>query len=75
MANIDLLKDLPPTLLMVSGKDNSVSVASMRALAAGRPNMEIKVYPEAGHAIPFDEPSKFATDVELFALGVFVRTQ
>jgi pimeloyl-ACP methyl ester carboxylesterase len=55
-----------PTLVLRGEHDTIFSRPAQDALAAGLANASLKVYPETGHALHWERPSEFVSDLEAF---------
>jgi 3-oxoadipate enol-lactonase len=69
---LDLLAELgqisAPALVMVGGEDRLKPLPYARAIAAGIPNVELAVIPDAGHAVSWEKPGVFNSLVLGFVL-------
>lgn len=69
----DLRADLgridAPVLVVRGGRDTICTEADQRHLAAAIPGATMKTYEAAGHAMHWEEPQRFASDLSAFALG------
>lgn len=61
-----------PTLVLRGDHDTIFSRPAQNALAAGIVNASLKVYPETGHALHWERPSEFVSDLEEFIRKVAV---
>jgi non-heme chloroperoxidase len=59
-----------PTLVLRGDHDTIFPRPAQDALAAGLANASLKVYPETGHALHWERPSEFVSDLE-----EFIRTE
>lgn len=59
-----------PTLIVWGGQDAIHSSGEQDALVAAIANALLFVYPDAGHALHWEEPERFAADLVAFAEGV-----
>ena len=57
-----------PTLVLWGSRDAFASRADQDALLAAIPSARLIVYEGAGHALHWEEPKRFAADVEAFAM-------
>jgi non-heme chloroperoxidase len=57
---------LMPTLLLYGEKDTIWSLAEQEALLSRIPNAELRVYPQTGHALHWEQPEQFARDIQAF---------
>ena len=55
-----------PTLVLRGDHDTIFPRPAQDALPAGLPNASLKVYPETGHALHWERPSEFVSDLEEF---------
>lgn len=55
-----------PTLLMLSQRDQLVPIAAGAALAADKPNVQLKVFDRAGHAPFFSHLQEFVAELRAF---------
>ena len=55
-----------PTLILRGDHDTIFSQAAQDAQVAGLANAVLKVYPETGHALHWERPSEFVSDLEEF---------
>jgi len=55
-----------PTLALRGEHDTIFSPAAQEALPAGLPNATSKIYPETGHALHWERPDEFVSDLEEF---------
>ena len=55
-----------PALVLRGDHDTIFSRAAQEALPAGLPNATSKVYPETGHALHWERPDEFVSDLEEF---------
>ena len=55
-----------PTLLVWGGRDQMVPRQDQQELLQAIPNAQLVVYEEAGHAIHWERPRRFAADLETF---------
>ena len=67
LSRMNLLKDLPrisaPTLVLIGDRDKTVPPRCAEDLLAGIPNARLEIIPDAGHALPYDQPEKFTQAV------------
>lgn len=57
-----------PTLVLRGDHDTIFSRTAQDALVAGLANAVLKVYPETGHALHWERPSEFVSDLEEFII-------
>ena len=55
-----------PTLIVRGGRDELLSRADSDALAAAIPGSQLIVYPDTGHLVLWEEPSRIASDLATF---------
>jgi pimeloyl-ACP methyl ester carboxylesterase len=65
----ELRKIRVPTLIFWGEKDSIFSRADQDTLVKVIPHAELKVYPETGHALHWERPDQFATDLLTFVAG------
>lgn len=79
MAEADFAADLPrisaPTLIIWGDQDSFMPRADQDELAASIPNSELAIWEGAGHSMHWEEPERFAIDVERFAESCASRPQ
>lgn len=67
LARFDLRRQLPavsvPTLVLIGDRDNTVPRRCAGDLLAGLPHARLHVIPDAGHALPYDQPDAFVQAV------------
>jgi len=64
----DRLPDLAmPVLLLQGDHDETIPRPAQDALAAGLPNATSRIYPATGHALHWERPADFTSDLEKFA--------
>ena len=63
---VDLKKIGVPTLLLWGEKDSIFTRADQDLLVKTIPHATLKAYPETGHALHWEEPEKFASDLLAF---------
>jgi pimeloyl-ACP methyl ester carboxylesterase len=63
---VDLKKIGVPTLLLWGEKDSIFTRADQDLLVKTIPHATLKAYPETGHALHWEEPSKFTEDLLAF---------
>jgi pimeloyl-ACP methyl ester carboxylesterase len=68
-AGHDIARISVPTLIADGTDDQLVPVANDRILARLIPGARLVLYPDAGHAFLFQEPTRFASLVESFLTG------
>jgi pimeloyl-ACP methyl ester carboxylesterase len=61
-----------PTLLMCGGQDDFAR-DEQDTLVAAIPGASLLVYPDAGHALHWEEPQRFAADLAAFIGGIVAR--
>jgi len=61
-----------PTLLMCGGRDDFAG-DEQDALVAAIPGANLLTYPDAGHALHWEEPQRFAADLAAFVAGGAAR--
>ena len=61
-----------PTLLMCGGQDDFAR-DEQETLLAGIPGASLLVYPDAGHALHWEEPQRFAADLAAFVARAVAR--
>jgi pimeloyl-ACP methyl ester carboxylesterase/tetratricopeptide (TPR) repeat protein len=64
-AGVQLKKIKAPTLVLWGDKD-FFPRSEQDALVSGLPNAELKVYKDTGHALHWERPQEFATDLQAF---------
>ena len=57
-----------PTLILRGDHDTIFSRAAQDALSAGLANAVLKVYPQTGHALHWERPNEFVSDLEDFLM-------
>lgn len=62
-----------PTLLLHGGRDQLAGTSDQHALLAAIAGARLAQYAEAGHAVHWEEPARFAADVAAFAAAVDAR--
>ena len=62
-----------PTLVLRGDHDAIFSQAAQDALAAGLANAVLKMYSETGHALHWERPGEFISDLEGFIIGIEPR--
>jgi non-heme chloroperoxidase len=70
----DLAKIAAPTLVVWGDRDTFARRREQDALVAAIPDARLLVYRGAGHALHWEEPKRFADDLEAFAQEVDVRS-
>lgn len=58
-----------PTLVLSGDKDGFVPPSEVARVASMIPGARLAFYPEVGHALPWEEPARFASDLAAFAGG------
>jgi aminoacrylate hydrolase len=70
LARFDATSRLPavtsPVLVLAGDRDRTVPFACAEALARGLPDARLIVIPDAGHALPYDQPDVFVGAVSQF---------
>jgi pimeloyl-ACP methyl ester carboxylesterase len=67
---VERLKDIRvPTLIFWGDRDSIFSRADQNVLVARIPNARLTVYADTGHALHWERPEKFATDLLAFLAG------
>lgn len=64
-AGVELKKIEAPTLVLWGDKD-FFPLSEQKALVSGIPNAVLKVYKDTGHALHWERPENFATDLKAF---------
>lgn len=59
-----------PTLVLAGDRDRTVPRLCADDLIAGLPSTQMKVIPDAGHALPYDQPEAFVTAARSFLARV-----
>jgi pimeloyl-ACP methyl ester carboxylesterase len=59
-----------PTLVIWGDRDTILDRAGQQAFVAAIPRARLVVYPGAGHAFYWEEPARFAADLEAFTLAI-----
>ncbi len=59
----------PPTLLLHGGADRLIQLGACDRLAARRPDWTYRVYPELGHMVILEDPTRVAADIAGWRLG------
>ena len=61
-----------PTLLMCGGRDDFAR-DEQDTLVAAIPGASLMIYPDAGHALHWEEPQRFAADLAAFVVRAVAR--
>ncbi len=73
LARFDLRRQLPavhaPTLVLIGDRDNTVPPRCADDLLAGLHRARLHVIPDAGHALPYDQPDAFIQAVTAFLIS------
>ena len=62
-----------PTLLVWGDRDAFCLRSDQDKLMASMPNARLLVYPGTGHAVHWEQPARFATDLSAFVEGLGIR--
>lgn len=62
----ELIRNIYVPTLLVMGSEGIVSSATARELHDLNPDLQYKLIPDAGHGLPYDEPTRLATAVDTF---------
>jgi non-heme chloroperoxidase len=65
-ADVQLTKIKAPTLIIWGDKENLFPRSEQDALLAVLKNSVLKVYPDTGHAPNWEQPERFAKDLQEF---------
>lgn len=60
------LGDIEAPTLVICGERDDIARDEQDALAAGIPGASLLIYPDAGHALHWEEPQRFAADLATF---------
>ena len=59
-----------PTLIIWGDRDTILPKSQQETFASAIAGAKLVVYPGAGHALYWEEPARFATDVANFVMGL-----
>ena len=60
------LGDIEAPTLVICGERDDIARDEQDTLAAGIPGASLLIYPDAGHALHWEEPQRFAADLATF---------